>query len=56
MRNFKDYGALRTFLKSLSVAEIKAYRDNGRRFLQSKQVELFGKEHFVKTVFDACSI
>ena len=56
MRNFKDYGALRTFLKSLSVAEIKAYRDNGRRFLQSKQVELFDKEHFVKTVFDACSI
>ena len=54
MRDFKNYEELRTFLKSLPESEIKTYKENGRRFLESEQYKPFTKEHFAKTFLEAC--
>lgn len=54
MRDFKNYEELRTYLKSLPGSEIKAYRENGRCFLESDQYKPFTKEHFAKVFIEAC--
>lgn len=48
MRNFKDYGKLRQFLKSLTKSEINAYKENARKYLESEQFEPYTKEHFAE--------
>ena len=53
-RDFKSYEELRTFLKSLSESEITAYKENGRRFLESERYKPFTKEYFAKTFLEAC--
>ena len=54
MRRFKNYTELRNFLKSLSESEIKTYKENGRRFLESEQYKPFTKEYFAKIFVDTC--
>mgnify|MGYP001558989709 CR=1 FL=1 len=53
MRDFKNYQELRKFLKSLTESEIKNYRENGRRFLESEKVTAFTKEPFVEKFVEA---
>ncbi len=53
-RDFKNYEELRKFLKSLTESEIKTYKENGRRFLESEQYKPFTKEHFAKIFVEAC--
>ncbi len=48
MRNFKDYGKLRQFLKSLTKSEINAYKENARKYLEPEQFEPYTKEHFAE--------
>ncbi len=48
MRKFKDYKALRVFLKSLTESEIEAYRQNARKFLESEKFKPFTKEYFAE--------
>lgn len=48
MRNFKDYGESRQFLKSLTKSEINAYKENAREYLESEQFEPYTKEHFAE--------
>lgn len=48
MRKFKDYNDLRNFLKSLTESEIRKYRENGRRFLESEGIKPFTGEHFAE--------
>ena len=50
MRRFKNYTELRSFLRSLSAAEIEAYRNGGRAFLGSPAFRPFQKEAFVELV------
>jgi len=52
-RDFKNYEALRRFLKSLAPAEIKAYRENAHSFLQSEKMNPFTLDHFAKLFVDA---
>jgi len=54
MRDFKSYEELRMFLKSLPESEIKTYKENGLRFLESEQYKLFTKEHFARIFVEAC--
>lgn len=54
MRDFKNYQELRKYLKSLTDSEIKTYKENGRRFLESEQYKPFTKEHFAKIFVEAC--
>ena len=53
-RDFKNYKKLREFLKSLTESEIKNYKENGRRFLESEQYKPFTKEYFAKIFVEAC--
>jgi len=46
MRKFANYAELRDFLKSLSPAEIRAYRENGRDYLSSPKFYPFTKQAF----------
>jgi hypothetical protein len=48
MRDFKNYNELRKFLKSLTETEIKTYKENGRKFLESEKYKPFTKEHFAE--------
>jgi len=48
MREFKKYEELRKFLYSLTESEIQAYKENGRRFLESERVKPFGEEYFAE--------
>lgn len=48
MRGFKNYEELRKFLKSLTESEIKTYRENGRRFLESEGIKPFTEKHFAE--------
>ena len=54
MRDFKNYTELRKFLKSLTESEIKTYKENGRRFLESERVKPFTKEYFAKIFVETC--
>ena len=47
-RKFKDYGQLRDFLKALTPAEIRAYKENARAFLASPAYFRFTKEAFTE--------
>jgi len=53
-RNFKNYEELREFLKSLTESEIKTYKENARRFLESEKYKPFTKEYFAKIFVEAC--
>ena len=53
-RDFKNYRELRIFLKSLTESEIKNYKENGRRFLESEKYRPFTKEYFAKIFVEAC--
>ena len=54
MRDFRNYEELRKFLKQLSQEEIKTYKENGRRFLESEHYKPFTKEHFARLFVEAC--
>ncbi len=54
MRDFNSYQELRKFLKSLTESEIKSYRENGRRFLESEKVAAFTKKPFIEKFVEAC--
>jgi alpha(1,3/1,4) fucosyltransferase len=47
MRQFKGYGELRSYLKSLDPKSIERYRQNGRAYLSSAQFQPFTKQAFV---------
>lgn len=47
MRDFDDYDELRRYLKSLEPTDIRRYKENARRFLQSEDFEPFSKDAFV---------
>jgi hypothetical protein len=53
MRDFKNYTDLGQFLKSLSEAKIKEYRENARKYLESEQYKPFTKEYFAKLFVEA---
>ena len=53
-RDFKNYGELRKFLKSLTKSDIQVYKESGRRFLESEQYKPFTKEYFAKIFVEAC--
>lgn len=53
MRDFRDYGKLKRFLKSLTKSEIELYRENARKYLNSEQYKPFTKEHFAEVFVDA---
>lgn len=53
MRDFKNYEELMKFLKSLSQEDVKEYKENGRRFLESEQYKPFTKEHFAEVFVKA---
>jgi len=46
MRDFRDYGELRAFLKGLDRQGVQRYRDAGRAFLESRAFEPFSCEAF----------
>jgi hypothetical protein len=48
MRQFRDYQELRTFLKSLSPAAIRAYKEAGREFMNSPRFIPFKKQTFTE--------
>jgi len=48
VREFKNYGELRAFLKSLTKSEIESYRENARKYLSSEQYKPFTKEYFAE--------
>ncbi len=48
MRDFKNYGELKKFLKSLTPSEIQEYRDNAQQFLRSPRMEPFTNKHFIE--------
>lgn len=50
MRQFKNYQALKTYLKSLSQDDIQAYRDNAKAFLASDAYQPHSKEVFVDII------
>lgn len=54
MRDFKNYGELKVFLKSLSASRIASYREHSRDFLKSEQYKPFTKEYFAKIFVNAC--
>lgn len=54
MRDFKNYEELRLFLKSLNKSQIQAYKENGRRFLESEKYKPFTNESFAKLFLTAC--
>lgn len=51
MRNFSNYGELRSFLKSLTKNEIQEYKANARKFLKSPEFYPFSKTAFAE-LFD----
>lgn len=53
MRDFKNYQELHTFLKSLSKEQIQAYKENGRRFVESHLKKPFTNEYFARTFIQA---
>ena len=48
MRNFKDYGELRAFLKSLTKSEIESYKEKAQKYLSSEQYKPFTKKYFAE--------
>lgn len=48
MRRFPSYQDLRSYLKSLTEAEIRAYKENARAYLNSPQFQPFTKQAFVE--------
>jgi hypothetical protein len=50
MRRFRDYQQLRDYLTSLSVDDIKRYRDNARAYLRSSQFFPFSREAFAQRI------
>jgi hypothetical protein len=48
MRRFKDYGELKDYLKSPSEADVAAYKENAREFLNSPQFQPFTKQAFAQ--------
>jgi hypothetical protein len=52
MRQFSNYTELGRFMKGLSSAAVKRYRDAGRAFLESKAFDPFSKERFAD-IFEA---
>lgn len=48
MRKFKDYNDLRNFLRTMPESEVRKYKENGRRFLESEGIKLFTGEHFAE--------
>lgn len=48
MRNFDGYGELREFLRSLSPAQVDAYREAGREFLGSERFSPFSRQAFAE--------
>lgn len=53
MRDFKNYGELRKFLKSLTKSEIETYKQNARKFLESEKYKPFTKEYFAELFVEA---
>lgn len=50
MREFSDYGKLRSFLKNLTAEEIQTYKEKARQFLASEKFEPFKKETFAELI------
>jgi hypothetical protein len=50
MRQFKGYGDLREYLKSLSTADISKYRNNARSFIESPGFRPFTRQTFCDLV------
>jgi alpha(1,3/1,4) fucosyltransferase len=50
MRRFSGYPELRTYLKSLSGREIRAYREQARAFLESPRFRPFTKQAFAELI------
>jgi hypothetical protein len=50
MRKFADYSELRSFLKSLSLEQIRTYKQMARNFLRTPGFEMFSKQTFVKRI------
>jgi hypothetical protein len=48
MRDFKNFNELHEFLRSLTVSEIRSYKENSRKYLRSEQYKPFTKEYFSK--------
>ena len=46
MRRFAGYAELRSYLKSLSAAEVRAYREQARAFLESPRFQPYTKQAF----------
>jgi alpha(1,3/1,4) fucosyltransferase len=49
MRQFKDYGELRSYLKSLGARDIQRYKEAARDFLHSPRYRPFTKQAFAET-------
>jgi hypothetical protein len=47
MRQFADYNQLRSYLKSLTTKDIRAYKQNARDYLNSPVFQPFSKQTFV---------
>ena len=52
MRDFKDYAALRTYLKSIDNKKMNEYRENAKQYLDSEQYRQFTKEYFAELFVD----
>jgi len=52
MRDFENFDELRTHLKTMTRKEIETYRNNAKRYLESKQYFQFTKEYFAELFVD----
>jgi hypothetical protein len=50
MRRFSGYAELRSYLRSLSPAEIRAYREQARAFLESRRFQPYTKQAFAELI------
>jgi hypothetical protein len=50
MRRFHDYAELKDYLKSLTPAEIRAFRESARDFVNSPRFQPFSKQAFAEMI------